>query len=199
MLNSALINCSLSSTLSVVQSFINCRSIINGTYELSNFSSILANISDTFMFKFQMINTNDFRLVLPKDVGTYSITITTISSSNLVGSGSFTLTTIKRQLLASNGNSISMSTNVTYTLSTLYLNYTLPFDLGYAYTMIIVIPLDLNTNAAAISSNYGTIKIYDSSTQTLTISGISNGTANISVYGFKSYSSTKAFSIQVNF
>jgi hypothetical protein len=199
MLNSALINCSLSSTLSVVQSFINCRSIINGTYELSNFSSILANISDTFMFKFQMINTNDFRLVLPKDVGNYSITITTISSSNLVGSGSFNLTTIKRQLLASNGNSISMSTNVTYTLSTLYLNYTLPFDLGYAYTMIIVIPLDLNTNAAAISSNYGTIKIYDSSTQTLAINGISNGTANLSVYGFKSYSSTKAFSIQVNF
>lgn len=199
MLNSALINCSLSSTLSVVQSFINCRSIINGTYELSNFSSILANISDTFMFKFQMINTNDFRLVLPKDVGNYSITITTISSSNLVGSGSFNLNTIKRQLLASNGNSISMSTNVTYTLSTLYLNYTLPFDLGYAYTMILVIPLDLNTNAAAISSNYGTIKIYDSSTQTLTINGISNGTANLSVYGFKSYSSTKAFSIQVNF
>jgi len=142
-----------------------------------------------------MINTNDFRLVLPKDVGTYSITITTISSSNLVGSGSFNLTTIKRQLLASNGNSISMSTNVTYTLSTLYLNYTLPFDLGYAYTTVIVIPLDLNTNAAAISSNYGTIKSYDSSTQTLTINGISNGTANISVYGFKSYTSTKAFSI----
>jgi hypothetical protein len=65
--------------------------------------------------------------------------------------------------------------------------------------MILVIPLDLNTNAAAISSNYGTIKIYDSSTQTLTINGISNGTANLSVYGFKSYSSTKAFSIQVNF
>jgi hypothetical protein len=32
MLNSALINCTLTSTLSLIQSFINCRTINNGTY-----------------------------------------------------------------------------------------------------------------------------------------------------------------------
>lgn len=198
MLNSALINCSLTSTLSLVQSFINCRTINNGTYQLSNFTFSLTNLSDTFIFKFQMINTYDFRLVLPKDVGVYSASITTISSSYLVGTGSFNITTTKRQLLASNNNSLSLSTNFTYTLTTLYFNYTLPFDLGYGYEMQVILPLDLNTNFSGISSNYGSITNYDSSLQQLSIIGINNANSSISIYGFKSYVSTKAFTIKIN-
>jgi len=189
----------MSSALNLIQAFINCRTISNGTYELSNFSSTLANLSDTFIFKFQMIGTNDFRLVLPKDVGTYAILINTLSSSYLIDSGTFNLTTSQRQLQASNNNSVSLSKSVTYTLSTIYSIYTLPFDLGYSYTMQIILPLDLNTNSSGISSNYGTITGYDSATKTIALSGIYSPTSNISIFGFKSYVSTKAFSIQVNF
>lgn len=61
-----------------------------------------------------------------------------------------------------------------------------------------ILPLDLNTNLSGTSSNYGSITNYDSSLQQLSITGINNANSSIAIYGFKSYVSTKAFTIKIN-
>lgn len=84
----------------------------------------------------------DHRILLPWNIDTFKLSLESYTVDNfLIDTGTFSLTTVKRELFKTDNNSIMFSSLTTMTMTEIIVTYELPNVDGGSYNMRLYLPL----------------------------------------------------------
>lgn len=179
-------NCGISGATLTSQAYCSYSSVTN-SIEASNFNSSTANISP-------LVLTLNILLIMSQAVGNFAVIVVTKSEGNIVDSGSVSISVISRKL-SSSQLSIASGSLTTYSPTTYTIVLSLPFDLGYTFTLTILIPVDVRLGLTPTISN-ATFVSYGSHTLTATGSAFSN--TSLVINNLLTPISTQPITVNVN-
>ena len=160
----------------------------NTTIRASSFNLTSSSISP-------MSLTLNVSLTMSHSVAANSITVNTLSGGEIVDSGTVALTTVFRQLTATE-LVVASSSATTYSATSYTLAISLPFDAGYLYDLSISVPADLQGGFILPAISSASLVSYAKPTLMATKTGLSS--ASLIITGLLTPISTAPITVTLN-